>query len=348
MTSAQQVLERITFSSRSLLDRTGVVIPTWNAGRHWSGIDKALRKQGIEPGQVLIVDSSSSDGTGALVRKAGYQLKVIPKESFRHGATRQLAAELLPESEILVYLTQDAVLCGEKSLENLLEAFSDPEVGGCYGRQLPRAEAGPIERHARLFNYSATPALRTYEDRTELGIRAAFFSNSFAAYRRTAFEEVGGFPRDTIIAEDSTVAARMLMAGWKIAYQPEATVIHSHALTIRQEFSRYFDTGVHHGRERWILDEFGYAGGEGRSFVMSEARYLLENQPSLLPWATVRNINKWCAYQLGRHEHYLPQSLKEVFSSQHGFWVEDRKRYRVSRPDMEMVASVTEIPQVKQ
>jgi rhamnosyltransferase len=331
-----------------VLDRTALVIPTWNAGRHWSGIQRTLRMQGIAPDHVLIIDSSSTDNTPTLARKAGYRLKTIPQVSFRHGATRQLAAELLPDAEFLVYLTQDALLSGGKALENLLEAFGDPEVGGCYGRQLPRTEAGPIERHARLFNYSATPDLRTFEDRKTLGIRAAFFSNSFAAYRRTALDEVGGFPRHTIVSEEVTVAARMLIAGWKVAYQADATVIHSHDLTVKQEFSRYFDIGVHHAREEWILNEFGDAGGEGKAFVLSEARYLLKSQPSLLLWATVRNASKWCAYHLGRHESYLPQSIKEVLSAQQGFWVEDCKMQQVSRNGaIDVAAPVTHIPRAK-
>jgi rhamnosyltransferase len=342
----QEMPERKLPSRSSLLHRTGVVIPTLNAAGYWSRIKKALEKQGIAPDHVLIVDSSSSDNTCDLVRQAGYRLKVIPKESFRHGATRQLAAELMPKADFLVYLTQDAS-CGERSLENLLEVFNNPKVGGCYGRQLPRAEAGAIERHGRLFNYPATPALRTFQDRKELGFRAAYFSNSFAAYRRTAFDEVGGFPRHTIVSEEVTVAARMLIAGWTIAYQADATVIHSHDLTIHHEFSRYFDIGVHHGREQWLLEEFGDAGGEGRAFIRSETRFLLKNKPSLLPLAMVRNASKWCAYQLGRHERYLPQDLKEALSAQQGFWLEERRTHEISHNNLDVASTAPEIPRIK-
>ena len=330
-----------------MLDRTAVIIPTWNAGRFWSGIQKALCKQGIAPDHVLIIDSSSSDDTPALAQTAGYRVKTISQASFRHGATRQLAAELLPDAEFLVYLTQDALLCGETSLEKLLDSFSDPEIGGCYGRQLPRTEAGPIERHARMFNYSATPAVRSFADRKVLGFRAAFFSNSFAAYRRTALDDVGGFPRHTIVSEEVTVAARMLLAGWKIAYQAHATVIHSHGLTLKQEFARYFDIGVHHARESWILKEFGSTGGEGRSFIMSEARYLLSTRPSLLLWATIRNAGKWCAYNLGRHESSLPRAVKEALSAQHGFWLEERRQEESARTDPGDLPTAAEIPEVK-
>jgi rhamnosyltransferase len=308
----------------SYLSRTGFVIPTYNASRHWDQLHAALQRQGIRNEQVLFVDSSSSDDTRDLVRQAGYRLKIIPKNSFRHGATRKMAAESLRWAAFLVYLTQDAIPCGEDSVERLLSAFNDPEVGAAYGRQLPREEAGPIERHARMFNYPEAPDIRAFASLKRLGIKAAFFSNSFGAYRRTALDEAGGFPNHTPVSEEVTIAARMLMAGWKIAYQADAAAIHSHALTVSKEFSRYFDIGVHHARETWLLSHFGNAGGEGCSFVASQMRYLLKTKPSDIPLAMVRNLSKWCSYQLGLHEKSLPLALKRALSGQPNFWQKDR------------------------
>lgn len=311
-------------TAASLLRRTVCVIPTFNARRHWAPLQKALQQQGLSPHQVLIVDSTSTDGTSELVKRAGFQLTTIPKNAFRHGATRQFAAELVPHAETLIYLTQDALPCGENSFQNLLSVFAQPDIGACYGRQIFRAQADPIEQHARLFNYPDRSEVRSFESRRHMGFRAAFFSNSFAAYRRSALMQVGGFPGNTIVSEEVTVAARMLIAGRKVAYQADATVIHSHPLRLGQEFSRYFDIGVHHGRESWLLKEFGSAGGEAKKFLLSEARYLLEHQPTLLPLATLRNLSKWVSYQLGRHERLLSQQMKERLSAQPDYWADER------------------------
>jgi len=309
----------------NLLRKTAVVIPTYNASQHWNQLHSSLQQQGLSEEQVLIVDSSSSDNTRKLARRAGYRLKQIPKESFRHGATRQMAAESLSWAEVLVYMTQDAVPSGENSVKKLVSSFNDPEVGAAYGRQLPRTQAGPIECHARLFNYPDASDLRTFSSGNRLGIKAAFISNSFAAYRRSALLEVGGFPRNTIVSEEVTVAARMLIANWKVAYQADATVIHSHPLTVKQEFSRYFDIGVHHGRAKWLLHAFGGAGEEGRTFVMSQMRYLAKAKPSDIPVAAFRNLSKWCSYQLGLHERFLPVVVKEALSGYPYFWEEERE-----------------------
>ena len=318
--------------TRVSLEQIGIVIPTWNASRYWARMHAALEEQKISGAQILIIDSSSSDSTRELARRAGYRFKSIPQEKFQHGATRQLATGLLPFAKVIVYLTQDAILDGDRPVEHLIRAFDDPLVGAAYGRQLPREEAGCIEHHSRLFNYPDHSEVRDLASREKLGFRAAFFSNSFAAYRRVALEEVGGFPKDTIVSEDVSVAARMLLAGWRIAYRADANAIHSHDLTIRQEFSRFFDIGVHHGRSQWLIEQFGSARGEGYAFVTSQMRFLLRSGPALIPLALLRNVTKWCSYQLGLHEKSLPLTVKRAISGQPNYWRTEGKEMPSDEP----------------
>lgn len=307
-----------------MLTQTGIIVPTCNAGPQWALLSESLSRQGVLPDQILIVDSSSSDQTRTLARKAGYRVVQIARADFRHGATREMASKLLPGASFLVYLTQDAVPEGDDAIAGLVAVFGDPAVGAAYGRQLPRRAAGAIERHARLFSYPETSDVRTLDSRERLGFKAAFFSNAFAAFRKSALTEVGGFPQGAIVSEEVTVAARMLLAGWKTVYQAEARVFHSHHLTIRQESARYFDIGVHHGREQWLLDAFGGAGGEGRAFVASQMRYLLKHQPSQIPVGLLRNLSKLCSYQLGRRESHVPFALKMLLSGQKQFWKQEQ------------------------
>jgi rhamnosyltransferase len=302
------------------LDHLGVVIPTWCAERHWPDLLRSLQSDGLRPEQVLIIDSSSPDRTRELAAASGFQVVCIAQKDFGHGSTRQAAVSHFPEAELLLYMTQDAVIAHPDSMQRLCSAFEDPQVGAAYGRQLPRAKAGAIERHARLFNYPSVSTVRSFESRHSVGFRAAFLSNSFAIYRRHALEEVGGFPLDVIFGEDSFVAAKLLMAGWKVAYKADATAVHSHGLSVRQEFVRYFDIGVHHDREIWLLEAFGTAGGEGKKFVVSELRYLLRNKKRAIPLALVRTAGKLLAYRLGRQWRRLPHSVNRSLSNNPGFW----------------------------
>jgi rhamnosyltransferase len=320
--SAARVLPQIAVRPvwKERLKNTGIVIPTCNAGKDWTRLRAGLTLQGIAPEQVLIVDSSSTDDTRRKAVEAGYRLIVIPRSQFGHGKTRQMASKQVPWAETLIYMTQDACPVGEGSFERLVEVFDDPKIGAAYGRQVARTEASAIERHARLFNYSPSSYVRDFASREEYGFGATFFSNTFAAYRARALEGVGGFRRDALVSEEVSVAARMLMSGWKIAYCAEAAVMHSHRPTIRHQFSRYFDIAVQHGREQWILDTFGAVGNRGRAFVESEMRFLLKNDWKQIPFAAVLTVAKWCGYKAGRLEKLLPLSMKRAFSGQPGYW----------------------------
>jgi len=296
-----------------------VIIPTLNASREWEAFREVLL-QNVAADDVIVIDSASTDGTADIVSRDSVRVCSIKRSEFDHGGTRQLALDLAPKADVFVYLTQDALLAGEDHVLQLLRAFDDPSVGAAFGRQLPRRNASPIEAHARLFNYSTRSGLRTLSDKATLGFKAIFISNSFAAYRRTALEAVGGFPRDTIFGEDTITAAKLLKAGWKIAYVAEAQVYHSHSYTWRQEFRRYFDIGVLHSREHWLIEEFGGASGEGARFVRSELRSLWPKHWWLIPSALIRTALKLVGYKLGKMESHLPVALKRSISMNRGYW----------------------------
>ncbi|WP_211256161.1 glycosyltransferase [Edaphobacter aggregans] len=300
------------------------VVPTLNAAADWARFAPIL-SDCISPRLVLILDSSSHDGTPELARTAGFAIRNIPRAEFNHGGTRQFGIELLSDADVVVFLTQDAILADATAINMLIRAFDDPTVGAAYGRQLPRPGAEPIEAHARLFNYGQQSVVRSIADRERLGFKSIFISNSFAAYRRTALLAVGGFPKHVIFGEDTVVAGKLLLSGWKIAYTAEAEVYHSHSYTMTQEFRRYFDIGVLHAREGWLRREFGSAGGEGMRFVRSELSYLWGHCKWLIPDALSRTCLKWIGYRLGRIENKLNIRWKRMFSLHASFWHEDQR-----------------------
>ncbi|QEE29310.1 glycosyltransferase family 2 protein [Terriglobus albidus] len=304
------------------IDRTqiAVIIPTCNAEKNWDRLIFGLHLQKLLPHQITIVDSSSEDRTCELALREGFQLIRIDRANFNHGGTRQMALHHVHWASLVVYMTQDAVLANEEAIDQLIAPFLDPKIGLSYGRQLPRPGAGPFEAHARLFNYPGVSQVRTFESRRQFGIKAAFSSNSFAAYRVEALQSVGGFPSDVIIAEDSVVAAKMLMSGWKTVYQADAQVYHSHSYSPIEEFRRYFDIGVCHHRESWMRETFGKADGEGLRFLRSEISYLWPNRFYLLPEVFVRSTAKILGYKLGLMEEKLPSSLSRKLSFFPDFW----------------------------
>jgi rhamnosyltransferase len=304
--------------------RVSVVIPTLNAGPYLSALLPALAGQGLSPAQFLVIDSESNDDSPAVFRAFGATVVRIERRTFNHGGTRQRAVEMRPDAEAVVMLTQDAIPQTHDAIRRLVDAFGDAAVGMAYGRQLPRTAARGIERHARLMNYPAQSETRSLDDRARAGVKTVFCSDSFAAYRTSALAAVGGFPEDAFFAEDQLVAGRMLIEGWRIAYRGDAEVIHSHGYTIAEEFRRYFDVGVFHGRNRWLIDTFGSAEGEGMRFIRSELAYLARHDPRQLPSALVRTLAKYTGYSMGAREAKLPNGWKEHLSMQPFYWRQRR------------------------
>jgi rhamnosyltransferase len=303
------------------MSKLGLIVPTLNAGERWDEWLAAFDRQTLKPDYRLVIDSSSSDSTVAKARARGFEALIIPKTEFNHGGTRQFGIRQLPEADIVIFLTQDALLARSDAIERLVAAFVDERVGAAYGRQLPHRNAKPIGAHARLFNYPPTSQVRTLEDRNRFGLKTAFISNSFAAYRVNRLFEVGGFPTDTIMNEDTWVAGKMLLAGWAIAYCADAEVYHSHDYGYVDELKRYFDIGVFHAHATWLQQTFGKAGGEGRRFVLSEMRYLTRHAPWLVPSSLIRTGLKWLGFRLGSSLHQgLPLSVKRRFSMHGGYW----------------------------
>ena len=294
-----------------------LIIPTLNAGKNFSKLLEQINRQNLSC-KKLIVDSESTDNTVELAKNFGFEVLNVERKNFNHGATRQFALEYLLKNfsvDVVIFLTQDVFLCDENSLSNLVKIFSeDKNVGLCYGRQLPHENATSEAKFLREFNYPAESQLKIFADKKFLGLKVATASNSFAAYRVDFLLEVGGFPANVILSEDMFVASKMLCAGYKIFYNADAKVFHSHNYNFLQEFKRYFDIGVFHSRESWIRKTFGSAEGAGKKFVLMKLKVLWKKNPTEIFGATFRDGAKFFGYRPGRMEKFLPKFFCRLFS----------------------------------
>lgn len=280
--------------------RVALIVPTLNPGPAWIDWLNAFQTQTFRPEFLRVVDSESRDAYLEKADSFGFTIHTIERRSFTHGGTRQRATDALSEADIVVFMTQDAVFADPASLSHLIAAFRNPEVGAAYGRQLPSSNSSPIEAHARIFNYPERSRIKSTSDIPELGIKTAFFSNSFGAFRRRALLEIGGFPAGLNFGEDVYAASKLLQAGWKVAYVSNAQVFHSHHYTFPEEFRRYVQVGAFYGREDWIVQMFGKTGGEGRKYVLSELAYLIPKHMRLIPSALLRTVLKLFGYHVGK------------------------------------------------
>ncbi|MEH6461190.1 glycosyltransferase [Chitinimonas sp. JJ19] len=300
--------------------RLGLLVPTLNAGPRWVEWLAALASQTRQPDRTLIIDSSSNDQTAELARDAGLEVCSIARTDFDHGGTRLWGLQRLNDCDVVVCMTQDALLSSPEALARLLVAFEQTDVAAAYGRQLPHHDATPLATHARQFNYPARSHVVSYADRQQLGIKTAFCSNSFSAWRRRDLMALGGFPQRTLLAEDMLACARLLQAGFRVAYVADACVAHSHNYPATAEFRRYFDTGALHAGEPWLLHSFGQVAGEGLRYVRSEWRSM-RMHGRIWQWRSLKASGmKWLGYQLGKRSRRLPRWLCQRLSMHPRWW----------------------------
>ena len=301
--------------------RVVVLIPTCNSGVRWETFLKALSTQSLRPYRCVVIDSESNDGTAEIALNHCMTVHRISRAEFNHGTTRQLAVDQFAyDADVVVFLTQDAILADGDALMRLMTGFSEPCVAAVFGRQLPNADASPIAAHARLFNYLDSDHTRSLEDVAKHGIKTCFLSNSFAAYKVKDLRKVGGFPSNVILGEDMHLAARLIMAGHSISYKSNAVVYHSHNYSLLAEFKRYFDIGVFHSQHSWLLQNFGGASREGIRFFLSEVSYLIRVAPWRLTEAMCRSLLKTIGYRLGLRHAHLSLKARRILSMHAGYW----------------------------
>lgn len=295
-----------------------VIIPTLNAEVYIHKLFKSLQEQSVSC-EIIIIDSSSSDNTVQIARSLGLTVMKINRKNFDHGGTRNLALSIA-RGDILVFLTQDALLKDTTCIENLIKPLDEPMIAASYGRQIPRADANPVERFARLFNYPSRERIKGLNDLPITGIKTFFFSNVCSAIKKKMLEDVGGFPNRTIMNEDMFVAAKLLHKGYKIAYCSAAVVYHSHNYSLIMQFKRYFDIGVFFSQNKWFTD-LTKPGKEGVKYLKEEIRFLIANSAwRWLPFALVETMARFLGYRMGLLERGLPLWVKKRISNNKIFW----------------------------
>ena len=280
--------------------KVGLVIPTWNAGAVFGELLEQIGRQHCELAEKLVIDSSSTDGTAELAERHGFETIVIPRSEFNHGLTRQRAVDhLAPHVDIIIFMTQDVMLHDGDALANIVKPFREDGVGAVYGRQLPHEGASFGTALQRQFSYGEESRIVTFADKETLGIRAAFLSDAFTAYRVEAVKKVGGFPKLNV-SEDMYLGAKLLMAGWKLAYAADARVRHSHEFSLRSAWKRYSEIGKFQRQERWILDTFGKSEGAGRKLLELQLRVSWERKdPIALAKFLLDDAIKYLAFRWG-------------------------------------------------
>jgi rhamnosyltransferase len=225
-----------------------VVVLTKDGGPTLVAAVEAVKAQDFHGGfELVLVDSGTTDGSLAAARRVADRVLHVQPSAFNHGGTRNFAVEHA-RGEFVVMLVQDAVPASPRWLTALIEPFDDPRVAGTFARQEPRPDASAIARHYLANWVAASPRRRVMEIADAQAfdsmsprerLNACAFDNVCACIRRSVWT---AHPfRPTPIAEDLAWGREVLLAGHRVAYAPDAVVVHSHDRSLAYELARTRD-----------------------------------------------------------------------------------------------------------
>lgn len=305
-----------------------VFIPTYHSDEKLERLLTMLYRQTIKPNRVIILHTIEKEGQEQplpAIPDSDISVIPIPKEAFDHGGTRKYGATL-SNADILLFMTQDAIPADEYLIENLLKPYGDPRVSAAYARQIANDSSDIIEEFTRNFNYPKKSYVKSKADLPKMGIKTYFCSNVCASYRNDIYKKLGGFVKKTIFNEDMIMAAGMIEAGYRIAYSPEAKVIHSHRYSYLQQFTRNFDLGVSHNQYPDVFRKIK-SESEGIKLVKKTLQFLIKKKEYLLiPDLILTSGFKYLGYQMGLHYDILPESFVLRCSMNKSYWSKENRK----------------------
>jgi glycosyltransferase involved in cell wall biosynthesis len=206
----------------STLNMVTFVIRTLNEASFLGILFDRLQEQAnvVAGMETIVVDSGSTDGTVDIARARATRLVQIPKASFDYSAALNTGIAA-GSGDIIVVLSAHAIPTSPHWLSLMLRPFTDSTVAGVYSRQVPWPDAHWRERSRleRMF----PPQGRAYDASSMF--EHVPFSNAASALRREVW---AAHPFCLPAAEDVEWATAAVGLGWRIIYEAEVAVYHSH------------------------------------------------------------------------------------------------------------------------
>ena len=238
---------------------------------------ESLLSQGVA--LVVVADNGSTDGSEMALLERYPEAKWVPTgANLGYGRAANIGAAVV-DSPYLLICNADVVV-GQGSVTKLRSfldgrpdvALVGPRVHGSDGALYPSARRFPDLLEA--FGHGivgqfwvGNPFSRRYrmEDWDHAKARKVdWVSGACFLARRTAWDAVGGFDRAYFMyMEDVDLCWRLAKAGWSVAYEPAAEVVHAQGVSAdrtpyRMLFAHHvsmwrFARRTENGNRRWLL-----------------------------------------------------------------------------------------------
>jgi cellulose synthase/poly-beta-1,6-N-acetylglucosamine synthase-like glycosyltransferase/spore germination protein YaaH/peptidoglycan/xylan/chitin deacetylase (PgdA/CDA1 family) len=196
-----------------------VLIPCFNEEKVIESSVRRILASNWSRIEILVLDDGSSDHTAEVVRKAFADEPRVTLMSFENGGKARALNRGLAKAhgDVVVALDADTLFPSD-TLAKLARWFCDPRVGAVAGNALVGNRRNLITRWQALEYITA----QNLERRALAALGAVtVVPGAVGAWRRSALEQLGGYPDDTL-AEDQDLTIAIQRAGWRVEFDPDA------------------------------------------------------------------------------------------------------------------------------
>lgn len=205
-----------------------IVIRAYNEEDHIEKLLRGIKAQRVQPQEIILVDSGSTDLTVAIAERYGAKVVTIAKEDFTFGRALNIGCEAA-RGDILVFVSAHVYPVFDTWLERLITPFENVRVALSYGRQRG-GNTNKFSEH-RLF-------ARWFPAEGAFPQQGYFCNNANCAVRRSTWETLH-YDETLTGLEDIDWAKRAQSKGGWLVYEPSATIVHVHEETWPQVRNRY-------------------------------------------------------------------------------------------------------------
>ena len=201
-----------------------VVIRTRNEEKWLGRCLKALKYQGLPDLDIVVVDSGSTDKTVAIAKEFGVRLIELEENHFTYGRALNRGIQAARGTYVAI-LSAHCIPLNDQWAARLAMNLMHDEIAACYGRQEPLPDSNIFDKRDLWTTFGLDRRIQ---------VKDYFFHNANAMIKRKLWER---FPFDETLSgvEDRAWAKQVMEHGYKIVYEPQASVHHYH--------------GIHQGRD---------------------------------------------------------------------------------------------------
>jgi len=207
------------------------IIVNWNGKKHLSYCLSSLEKIDYPNFEVILVDNGSTDGSVEYVEKNFSQVKIIRNQKNLGFAEANNIGAKEARGEYLLFLNNDTRVIPNFLDKLVLRMEEDATIGMCQGKLLLMDEPGKLDV---LGGYLTSTGFLKHiglngTDRGQYNQEREIFSPRGACMmiQHSLFERLGGFDKDFFAYfEETDLAWRVWLAGYRIVYIPQSVVYH--------------------------------------------------------------------------------------------------------------------------